>query len=401
MAKIIIKNVGPIKKAELELNKINVFMGPQSSGKSTIAKLISYCQWVEKRRLLDGEYKEKVEKQLLKFHHLDENYFENNSFFEYDSEFVSIRYSGKGLTEEIIVKESKILDYKKSKNIYIPAERNFVSVVPNLGKYNETNDNIMNLIYDWFSAKQDIDKQHPISILNLDVDYYFQKGSDVDWLILKNENKEIKLINASSGLQSLIPLMVIINDLTYNLNSKETPLSVVEKEHKEYLMSFYTKQINESAKVKLDNGLKILTNRGFYHNSNLIIEEPEQNLFPNTQKDLIYEMLYTITNSVGNEPNTLSITTHSPYVLYALNNCMLAYIVGTKLQEYVSPNISRINPKDVSVYELRKENEESNKWVSKSIQQEDGLIGANYFDQNMKALMDDFYVFLKYYDDEE
>lgn len=401
MAKITIKNVGPIKEAELELNKINVFMGPQSSGKSTIAKLISYCQWVEKRRLLDGEYKEKVEKQLLKFHHLDENYFENNSFFEYDSEFISIRYSGKELTEEIVVKESKILDYKKSKNIYIPAERNFVSVVPNLGKYNETNDNIMNLIYDWFSAKQDIDKQHPISILNLDVDYYFQKGSDVDWLILKNENKEIKLINASSGLQSLIPLMVIINDLTYNLNSKETPLSVVEKEHKEDLMSFYTKQINESAKIKLDNGLKILTNRGFYHNSNLIIEEPEQNLFPNTQKDLIYEMLYTITNSVGNEPNTLSITTHSPYVLYALNNCMLAHIVGAKLQEYVNPNISRINPKDVSVYELRKENEESNKWVSKSIQQEDGLIGANYFDQNMKALMDDFYVFLKYYDDEE
>lgn len=401
MAKIIIKDVGPVKEAELELNKINVFMGPQSSGKSTIAKLISYCQWVEKRRLLDGKYNEDINKQLLKFHHLDENYFDDNSFFEYESNFIKINYSGKKLTEKIEIKVDNILDYKKTKNIYIPAERNFVSVVPNLGKYNETNDNIMNLIYDWFSAKQDIDKQHPISILNLDVDYYFQKGSDVDWLILKNENKEIKLINASSGLQSIIPLMVLINDLTHNLNSKETPLSVVEKEYKEYLMSLYTKQINESPIIKTENGFKILTNRGFYHNSNLIIEEPEQNLFPNTQKDLIYEMLYTITNSVGNEPNTLSITTHSPYVLYAINNCMLAYLVGSKLQENVSPNISRINPKDVCIYEFRKENEEDNKWILKSIQQEDGLIGSNYFDQNMKALMDDFYVLLKYYDDEE
>ena len=143
MAKIIIKNVGPIKKAELELNKINVFMGPQSSGKSTIAKLISYCQWVEKRYILDGEYKEKVDKQLLKFHHLDANYFEDNSNFEYESDFVRIKYSGIELTEEIVIKENKILDYKKSKNIYIPAERNFISVIPNLGKYNENNDNIM------------------------------------------------------------------------------------------------------------------------------------------------------------------------------------------------------------------------------------------------------------------
>ena len=55
-----------------------------------------------------------------------------------------------------------------------------------------------------------------------------------------------------------------------------------------------------------------------------------------------------------------------------------------------------INPKKVSIYEIR-----NGVLTQKDIQQEDGLIGANYFDQNMKALMVDFYVFLKYYDDEE
>jgi predicted ATPase len=34
--KIEIKNVGPIKEAKFTLNKINVFMGQQSSGKSII-----------------------------------------------------------------------------------------------------------------------------------------------------------------------------------------------------------------------------------------------------------------------------------------------------------------------------------------------------------------------------
>lgn len=39
MIKIEIKNIGPIKEvSEITLNRINVFMGPQSSGKSTITK---------------------------------------------------------------------------------------------------------------------------------------------------------------------------------------------------------------------------------------------------------------------------------------------------------------------------------------------------------------------------
>ena len=49
MQHLIIRNIGPIEAVELELNKINIFMGPQSSGKSTIAKMISFCLWIEKK----------------------------------------------------------------------------------------------------------------------------------------------------------------------------------------------------------------------------------------------------------------------------------------------------------------------------------------------------------------
>ena len=48
MAHFIIKNIGPINHTEFDLNRVNVFIGPQSVGKSTIAKIISFCLWLEK-----------------------------------------------------------------------------------------------------------------------------------------------------------------------------------------------------------------------------------------------------------------------------------------------------------------------------------------------------------------
>lgn len=39
MAHLIIKNIGPINEVEFDLNKINIFMGPQSSGKVQLLRL--------------------------------------------------------------------------------------------------------------------------------------------------------------------------------------------------------------------------------------------------------------------------------------------------------------------------------------------------------------------------
>jgi len=47
-------------------------------------------------------------------------------------------------------------------------------------------------------------------------------------------------------------------------------------------------------------------------------------------------------------------------------------------------NLSKINPLDVSIYEIREG------VVRGTIQGEDGLISDNYFDQKMKDLMDDW-----------
>ena len=43
-----IRNVGPIESVQIELKRFNVFIGAQSIGKSTIAKIFSTCSWLEK-----------------------------------------------------------------------------------------------------------------------------------------------------------------------------------------------------------------------------------------------------------------------------------------------------------------------------------------------------------------
>ena len=94
MTHIIIKNVGPIKNVELDLNKINVFMGPQSSGKSTIAKIISYCSWYEKKSILEDKAPKYFYRELLEFHNLENNYFPDDSYIEYQSNNCHILFSG-------------------------------------------------------------------------------------------------------------------------------------------------------------------------------------------------------------------------------------------------------------------------------------------------------------------
>ena len=129
------------------------------------------------------------------------------------------------------------------------------------------------------------------------------------------------------------------------------------------------------------------------NNSQFIIEEPEQNLFPETQRDLVY---YLLQKCLAKEENRLTFTTHSPYILYALNNCMMAGLVSDKMNKKelnkLKCNGSKVPPSFVSIYEIR------NGVVDKTIQGEDGLISDNYFDQKMKDLMDDFYLMLNHYE---
>lgn len=425
MTTIAIKNIGPIKEvATISLNKINIFMGPQSSGKSTIAKIISFCTWVEKdvatnQSLSEYEDNKTYFRERLESFHKIKGYFNSDSYIRYKSEVVDIVWEN----EECSISWVDRYAYKRSKIAYIPSERNMV-ILPEARKSEFGNTNIRSFLFDWFEARKKYSDKNKLSVLNLGVNYYYVEGSEEDHIRGSNNDSEydILLSSASSGLQSITPLIAIIEYLTkwiydedtisFELDERRQRVNRILAEEKvlkpyydkDYLpiedRQDFTNSFNEKLHEKEEKAVKYfeeyktISNSLFKTtNSQFIIEEPEQNLFPEAQRDLVY---YFLQKCLDREGNRLTLTTHSPYVLYALNNCMMTGLVHNKMEanelSKLKCNQSMINPVDISIYEIREG------VVRKTIQGEDGLISDNYFDQKMKDLMDDFYLMLNYYE---
>ncbi len=414
MASLTIKNIGPITEATFDLNKINVFMGPQSSGKSTIAKICSQCSWYEKNYLLTGgEYD--FYSGLLKFHRMDEEYFSDKSEITYESEWTKISFKVKGILREAsIMPKANASRYKNLKIEYIPAERNFAAAIPNLQKYSDSYDNIINFLTDWMSFKETLtkDKEYPSPLKSIDVTYKYDSQSKSDILTLVNK-KKILLQRSSSGQQSIIPLLVVSEYMFNALYLQKKFTSPAEEKyirellpesmHADYDWMLKTQKFQhksedssnakllEETKEKIWNKIGLSTD---YHFSNVIIEEPEQNLFPETQKELIYHLLEKVTDKDRN--HTLIITTHSPYVLYALNNCMMGGLVKDNIPKEVQNELqskySWINPELVSVWEIQ-----YGKGTIRQIKNNDtGTISKHYFNGIMNDVMEEYYDLLTY-----
>lgn len=421
MAHLIIRNIGPIKEVDIELNKINVIMGPQSSGKSTINKIACYCSWVEKKVSLDKSFDFFLKDttfitELVRFHKL-KGYIKSDSYIEYESKVVKFTYDHSLGIPVMEWKDSNA--FKRTKISYIPSERNIVAVVPNWMEVKLVDNNTRSFMIDWSTARNAYQKDKPFDILNLGVKYYYDDSVDKDFVII-NDNTTIELTNTSSGLQSIIPLVILIDYLTNWIYSNEVPNSVENINKKEIIINTVIKDyINSNLPEAKDSSefFKILyytlinrndiSSSGFEplvvsienysrnHWTNLFIEEPEQNLFPSSQRDLMYYLLKQVK---ANEDHRLLLTTHSPYILYALNNCMMGYLIKDNMPEEdrdaLSCVDSFIDPKLVSIYEIKEGN-------LICIQESDGLISDNYFDSNMKAIMNDFYKMLNYYGDDK
>ena len=95
MCKLTIKDIGPIKKIMMDINKITFLLGPQSSGKSTIAKVLCHCQWIEKRCYTNFE--EESAKFVVGTSFVDgfneyyrfNGYFRNNSYILYEGNYIT------------------------------------------------------------------------------------------------------------------------------------------------------------------------------------------------------------------------------------------------------------------------------------------------------------------------
>lgn len=428
MTHLTIKNIGPIKEIDIDLRRFNVFIGPQSSGKSTIAKIISYCRWLEKdcvrhQRIshLDSDF---IKKSLVDYHNLS-HYLNGDSHFLYRSEVLEIEMNAGSLG---LKKGKAFLKSKISKNAYIPSERNLISI-PGIFETKMPDNYILSFLSDWKRIREKYKGENASDVMPTGDSYFFEEDSKVDMLHIKS-GIDIPLSSASSGLQSVTPLVVYINYITDWIYTHDEEMSADEKDalweaavanvmdesaNRKGLGTLdiierkdTPETIKESFKVilahlrdlekeKVDDDLfkGIIARREAFSRpafSNLVIEEPEQNLFPQTQRKLV-EYIF---GKLNKDRDTLVLTTHSPFVLYSLNNLLLGYLAAREDEENIEdvthiPIMSFVNPAEMSVWELRDgyiENIEGKRNVT--IQDEKGLIRNNYFDRIMGNVMADF-----------
>ncbi len=411
------------------MNKINIFMGPQSCGKSTIAKIISYCSWFEKNAVLTNNSGKDFYRDLVEFHNFEDAYFSDESCIEYISSCCRISFLGKH-KEKVSINITVDPEHKfeNRKIEYIPAERNFVAL-KGLGKYTDSRDNILNFLYDWFQAKQEISREagYALPLSSLEVSYYYDKDGDADNILMK-DGKTISLRHSSSGLMSVTPLLLIFDyvmNRVYSQKRTRSPFEItrvptylnIDEELSDKMKELLKKvvelqyDIEKKQRGELDVSLAALQDRqaGFkeslnnlfglysdYFYSEVIIEEPELNLFPQTQRDLVYYMLRVL--NASQRKHILVLTTHSPYILFALNNCMMGGLVKNRVplaegKQFPSKD-SWIDPRLVSVYEIHD-------GCLKCIQDEDGIIEDNYLNQAYKANSSEYLSLLNYYEDED
>ena len=394
-----LENIGPITIVDIDLKRYNIFIGPQSSGKSTIAKMISFCTWIEKRALTtlsedvfsnEQEFIEHVEE-----YHKMHDYFNEKSVLEYNSQNIHILYKDSKLSIKILDKTS----YKRKKILYIPSDRNLVAM-PRLDRLVlETNTNLRSFIFDWFDARGTYDKSHRLSILDLNMEYYYDKDAkkvSQDRIIHTNgKTYDIALSDASSGLQSITPLALLLSYYTnqYFADYGKTTSYKKDEEKKELeeKIGILYPVIVEDAQSK--KGLyNAIERRSLFnklttpHSTDFIIEEPEQNLFPEAQESLLYWTIERIKDP--ERANSIVITTHSPYILFALNNCLIGGLVGDKLEsQALQSRKSWLRPSDVAVYEIHD-------GTLISIQDEDGLLDNNYLNLAYKKISAEYMTML-------
>lgn len=161
--------------------------------------------------------------------------------------------------------------------VYIPAERMLTSIASGAFYNLQKNDVPLPECLIDFGANFETSRSRLQSykIKELGITYRYENNQDV---IELGKNNKIQLKEGSSGFQAMIPMAVVIE--------------------------YFSKE-----KQKQENTENLF-----------IIEEPELNLYPTTQQDLVS---FVAERCIGHK-NSLVVTTHSPYVLSSISNLIKA-----------------------------------------------------------------------------
>jgi AAA15 family ATPase/GTPase len=345
MEKIVIKNFGPIKEVEIDdIKRISVFIGETGSGKSTIMKVISLFRWIYKMVNIRSFLKYSgVKKSPFRFLFLNLmrdsgmlGYFKKDTILEYYNGSCKLIWDPKSKkltgTSSFIPKEELSLE----KVSFISDKRN---LIPDLIDSNATVKRSMFYANETYMDFQTAVKEvKELDVLDLNVHFIAKKTPQgLRYMIVPHtegaEPVSIKLNEASSGTQNLVPMNVIVEyyskyyDLVSTINNA--------------ILTYVSKSDSLS-------DFKAVKNVGDFSNKNVhfIIEEPELSLFPSSQRALMDYLINSVYGEKQREYNiSLMMATHSPYIIGYLNVMLRRHRIAGNTK-------AALNGEDLAVYRV-------------------------------------------------
>jgi hypothetical protein len=394
---LIVKSFGPIKELDITFKKVTLFVGDQVTGKSCVAKLFAMFKWLEKvlsQKKYDLSYfvvYDRFKKKLCTYHRID-SFLHDNSYIEFKGELYSFLYKN---NEFKITYNNKQDINGISKIMYIPAERSIVSVAENKPKLlRELPDNCATFYDEVVNAKEFFHNGYnlPFEGLRFENDNLNNTG----WIY--GENYKVRLINASSGIQSSLPMCIVSEYLSSKISDKEEiKLSKDEKDKLEKRVTEIMQNENYSDSIK-DIMISQLSNANKYNRFINIVEEPELSLFPCSQMGVLKSL---ISNNACSDENMLVFTTHSPYSLAIINTMIMgakAYANANDEQkeeiEDILPLKYQIKNDEIAAYRL---SSSAGIYCESIINSKTGLISKNELDSASDDIMKLFNSLYQYY----
>lgn len=388
-----VENFGPISDTQIVIRDLNLIIGEQSVGKSTLSKLItlftdhlslstlislSYKGWLKMLASYDiAIYEKNNDQYFISYEEVNDEWrlridvsrghcnctFEKNNVVitEPQSIFAEVLSSKPIFHDDSFAEkwnlyfEDENADPKKRlrafselfrNSLYIPAERNIavnlVKLLPAIALADGIlPKNILRFLNEYNVAREAL-KKYKAEVLNVE----YQKQNEEDQIKIENTNKTIPFKLSSSGIQSAMPLFLV---LEYSLKNREY--------------------------------------------SSFVVEEPECNLFPEKQ----VEVLKFLMKNVYRDKRILTITTHSPYLLSALNNYLFAGSLDDgSLTDEQKTALSQVLEQDYwlkkencSVYSLGN-NINGGDYCVSLLDEETGMIDFNYLDGVSMTMSDEF-----------
>lgn len=385
MRHLIIRNFGPISEIDINLKRVNVIIGPQSSGKSTVLKVACFCDWMERQIEISQapDYycnPSFFVKNLVTFHKL-EGFMQENTYISYANDALSFEYDAqKGDCIFSWGRGNKRWKYKRTKIAYIPSERNLVAAIPNWYQVSMENNNILDFMKEWEFARKTFKNKE--NIIGLPFAYKYNTTNKTDNIIMPN-GQELNLTNASSGLQSLTPLYIMIKYLTGGFY-KEKHIKVEDSMLRDSLEQIVTKACGAMTKEKQQ---KIVDNIMTPYRTDMYIEEPEAHIFPSTQKDFVYSLVSLLN---GKTKHSCVIATHSPYIMTSFNNLIQAGQIAKESDEKAQKVKERFTTRQLLRYDDVAAFSMHDGQATSILDKEYGLISADALDAASQDISDDF-----------